>query len=164
MKSQDGQVQLRRMGFRWSKAYAHLEPLQQLRGHMEAPFFDHPEAIAAAMHVLDRHLTALNSGDAVALAQTLHFPHYRLAGGRMKIWERPETYLRDFYARAGNEWHHSAWDFRNPISSSSDKVHLDVQFNRYRADGLLLGRYRSIWVVSSIDQRWAAQLRSSFAA
>ena len=48
----------------------------------------------------------------------------------MKIWERPETYLQDFYARAGNEWHHSAWDFRNPISSSSDKVHLDVQFSR----------------------------------
>ena len=52
---------------------------------MEGPSFDHPEAIAAAMGVLDRHLAALNSGDAVALAQTLHFPHYRLAGGRMKI-------------------------------------------------------------------------------
>jgi hypothetical protein len=116
------------------------------------------------MGVLDRHLAALNSGDAVALAQTLHFPHYRLAGGRMKIWRRSETYLQDFYARAGNEWHRSAWDFRNPISSSSDKVHLDVQFSRYRADGSLLGRYRSIWVVSSIDERWAAQLRSSFAA
>jgi hypothetical protein len=48
---------------------------------MKGPSFDHPEAIAAAMGVLDRHLAALNSGDAVALAQTLHFPHYRLAGG-----------------------------------------------------------------------------------
>jgi hypothetical protein len=72
---------------------------------MEAPSIDHPEAIAAAMGALDRHLTALNSGDAVALAPTLHFPHYRLAGGGPKIWERPETYLQDFYARAGNEWH-----------------------------------------------------------
>ena len=125
---------------------------------------DHPEAIAAAMNVLDRHLLALNSGDAVALAQTLHFPHYRLAGRRMQIWERPETYLQDFYARAGDEWHHSGWDFRNPISARLDKVHLDVQFSRYRADGSILGRYRSLWVVSFIDQRWAAQLRSSFAA
>jgi hypothetical protein len=131
---------------------------------MEASSFDHPGAIAAAMCVLDRHVAALNSGDAVALAQTLHFPHFRLAGTRMQIWERPETYLQDFYARAGNEWHHSAWDFRNPISSSSDKVHLDVQFSRFRIDGSVLGRYRSIWVVSFIDQRWAAQLRSSFAA
>jgi hypothetical protein len=130
---------------------------------MEAPSIDHPEAIAAAIGVLDRHLAALNSGNAVTLSQTLHLPHYPLAGGRMKIWERPETYLQDFYARAGNEWHNSAWDFRSPISSSSDKVRLDVQFSRYRADRSVLGRYRSIWVVSLIDQRWAAQLRSSFA-
>jgi hypothetical protein len=131
---------------------------------MGEPSFDHPEAIAAAMEVLDRHIAALNSGDAAALTQTLHFPHYRLAGGRMQVWQRPDSYLQDFYARAGNEWHHSAWDFRNPIGSSPDKVHLDVQFSRYRADGSLLSRYRSIWVVARIDQRWAAQLRSSFAA
>ena len=109
---------------------------------MKGPSFDHPEAIAAAMGVLDRHLAApsllsLRPGD------------HRVG---------------DHLVAQGNEWHRSACDFRNPISSSSDKVHLDVQFSRYRADGSLLGRYRSIWVVSSIDQRWAAQLRSSFAA
>jgi hypothetical protein len=65
-------------------------------------------------------------------------------GGRMKIWQRSETYLQDFYARAGDEWHRSAWDFRNPISSSSDKVHLDVQFSRYRADGSLLDRSQCV--------------------
>lgn len=111
MKSQDGRAQLRRTGFRWIRAYTPLEPTLQLRGQMEGPSFDHPEAIAAAMGVLDRHLAALNSGDAFALAQTLHFPHYRLAGGRMKIWERSETYLQDFYGRAGKEWHRSAWNF-----------------------------------------------------
>jgi hypothetical protein len=68
---------------------------------MKGPSFDHPEAIAAAMGVLDRYLAALNSGDAVALAQTLHFPHYRLAGGRMKIWQRSETYLQDFLRPRG---------------------------------------------------------------
>jgi hypothetical protein len=125
---------------------------------------DNRDAIAAAMEVLDRHMAALNAGDADALAQTLHFPHYRLAAGRMQVWERPETYLQDFFKRAGAEWHHSAWDFRNPIGAGPDKVHLDVQFSRYRNDNSLLGRYRSIWVVSRINRRWAAQLRSSFAA
>src|SRR6516164_1522129 len=48
------------------RAYALLDPLQQVRGYMEAPTSDHPEALAAAMGVLDRHLAALNSGDAVA--------------------------------------------------------------------------------------------------
>ena len=131
---------------------------------MASHSFDESDVIAAAMDVLDRHLAALNRGDAAALAQTLHFPHYRLAGGRMQIWTHAENYLRDFHARAGDEWDHSAWDFRNPMGCSRDKVHLDVQFSRYRADGSLLGCYRSIWVVTCIDRRWAAQLRSSFAA
>jgi hypothetical protein len=131
---------------------------------LTSPSANHADAIAAALSVLDRHLAALNSGDAAALAETLHFPHYRFSGGRMQIWTHPETYLQDFYARAGDGWHHSVWDFRNPIGSSPDKVHLDVQFSRYRADGSLLGRYRSIWVVTCIERRWAAQLRSSFAA
>ncbi len=45
----------------------------------------HSEAVAAAIDVLDRHIAGLNAGDAAALVQTLHFPHYRLAGGRMQI-------------------------------------------------------------------------------
>ena len=131
---------------------------------MGPPSSDGSDVVAAALEVLDRHLAALNRGDAAALAQTLHFPHYRLAGGRMQIWTHAENYLQDFYARAGEEWKYSAWDFRDPIGCSQDKVHLDVQFSRYRADGSLLGQYRSIWVVTCIDRRWAAQLRSSFAA
>ena len=39
----------------------------------------------------------------------------------MEIWERSETYLQDFYARAGNESHRRGWDFRYPISSSWTK-------------------------------------------
>jgi hypothetical protein len=130
---------------------------------MEPATSDHADAIAAAMCVLDRHLAALNAGDASALAQTLHFPHYRLSGVCMTVWEGPDSYLRDFHARAGEGWHHSAWDFRHPVSTGPEKVQIDVQFSRYRADGSVLGRYRSIWVVTCINRRWAAQLRSSFA-
>jgi hypothetical protein len=122
-----------------------------------------PESVAAAAQVLDRHFAALNAGDAAALAQTLHFPHYRLGGARMQVWERPDSYLADFRARAGSDWHHSRWDFCNALAASEDKVHFDAQFTRYRADGSVLGRYRSLWVVSRIEGRWAAQLRSSFA-
>jgi hypothetical protein len=122
-----------------------------------------PSPEAAALAVLDRHIAALNARDPEALAATLHFPHYRLAGSGMRIWEGPERYFADFRERAGGDWHHSAWDFRNLIAASPDKVHLDVQFTRYRADGSAIGSYRSIWVVTRLEGRWAAQLRSSFA-
>ena len=121
-----------------------------------------PATIATARAVIDRHFAALNAGDAAALTATLHFPHYRLAGGRMQVWERPDGYLDGFHA--GGEWHHSTLDVCDPIAASADKVHFDVEFTRWRADGSSLGRYRSIWVIARLDGRWAAQLRSSFAA
>ena len=125
---------------------------------------DFNSEIAAAMAMLDRHLVALNAGDAAALADTLHFPHYRLAGTRMQVWQTPDTYLADFLARAGDGWHHTQWDFRNVIAASPNKVHIDLQFTRYRADDSSLGSFRSIWVITLIGGRWAAQLRSSFAS
>ena len=124
---------------------------------------DHPNEIAAAMAMLDRHLIALNARDGAAIADTLHFPHYRLAGTRMQVWQTSETYLADFLARAGEGWHHTKWDYRNVIAASPNKVHIDLQFTRYRADDSALGSFRSIWVITSIGGRWAAQLRSSFA-
>ena len=125
---------------------------------------DESEAVTAALAVLDRHMAALNARDPVALAATLHFPHYRLAGGRMQVWQQPDNYFADFLARAGDGWHHSAWDARVPIAATAEKVHLDVAFTRFRADGSSLGHFRSLWVVARLAGRWAAQLRSSFAA
>lgn len=125
---------------------------------------DFKAEIAAAMAMLDRHLVALNAGDAAGLADTLHFPHYRLAGARMQEWQTPDTYLADFLARAGEGWHHTKWDFRNVIAASPNKVHIDLQFTRYRADDSSMGSFRSIWVITLIGGRWAAQLRSSFAS
>ena len=104
--------------------------------------------MAAALATLDRFMAALNAGDEPALLATLHFPHYRLAGGRMRVWDQPGAYLGDFLARAGADWHHSAWDFRHVIAAGPAKVHLDVQFTRYRADNSAIGSFRSLWIVT----------------
>jgi hypothetical protein len=42
-------------------------------------------------------------------------------------------------------------------------VHLDVQFTRYRIDNLIIGSYRSLWIVTEAGGRWAVEARSSFA-
>jgi hypothetical protein len=121
-------------------------------------------AVAAAMDVLDRFIAALNAGDVAALLATMHFPHYRLAGVTMRVWEAPdETYLAGFHARAGDGWHHTKWDFRRVIAAGPEKVHLDVQFTRYRADDSVLGRFRSLYVVTRRGGVWAIAARSSFA-
>jgi hypothetical protein len=66
--------------------------------------------------------------------------------------------LRD---RAG--WHHSAWDHRRVIHETEDKVHLDVQFTRYRADDSVIGVYPAVYVVVADGGTWRIQCRSSFA-
>ena len=108
-------------------------------------------------------MTALNAGGESALLATLHFPHYRLAGGNMRVWDQPGAYLGDFLARAGADWHHSEWDFRKVIAAGAAKVHLDVQFTRYRADNSVIGSFRSLWIVTDDCGRWAVAARSSFA-
>jgi hypothetical protein len=120
-------------------------------------------AIEAARAVMAAHLEALNAQDSAAMAATLHFPHYRLSGGVMRVWEDADIYLVDFRKRAGGEWHHTRWDSIDVLAAAPDKVHLDVRFTRFRKDDSVLARHRSLWVISCLDGRWAAQLRSSFA-
>lgn len=122
-----------------------------------------PEAVAAAHGVMAAHLAALNAQDPYALAATMHFPHYRLSGGVMRVWEDSEHYLADFHERAGGDWHHTSWDSIDVLAAADDKVHLDVRFTRFRADDSVLAAHRSLWVISRIGDVWAAQLRSSFA-
>ncbi len=120
-------------------------------------------AIEAARAVMAAHLEALNAQDSAAMAATLHFPHYRLSGGVMRVWEDADIYLADFRKRAGGEWHHTVWDSIDVFAAAPDKVHLDVRFTRFREDDSVLARHRSLWVISCLDGRWGAQLRSSFA-
>jgi hypothetical protein len=122
------------------------------------------ESAAAAMATLDTFMDALNRGDERALNRALNFPHVRLASGRVTIWETRGSYrLADFLARAGDGWHESRWDERTVIQAGVDKVHLAAQFSRWRADETLIGRYRSIWIVTRADGHWGVQARSSFA-
>ena len=126
---------------------------------------EHDESVAAALATLDAFMAALNRRDEVALNATLHFPHVRLASGQVTVWETPGTYrIADFLGRAGDGWHESRWDERTVIHAGPDKVHLAVVFSRWRADATLIGRYRSLYVVTRREGTWGIQARSSFAA
>jgi hypothetical protein len=43
-------------------------------------------------------------------------------------------------------------------------VHLKVAFSRWRADGSLIGRFETIYIVTLQDGHWGIQARSSFAS
>ena len=120
-------------------------------------------AIQAALQLMNTHICALNEHDAKRLAATMHFPHHRLSGTEWKTWETAEHYFDDFLKRAGSNWNRSKFSDITVVDSSADKVHLDVEVQRYDCDDRLITSFRSLWVIVKVDSVWAAQFRSSFA-
>ena len=125
---------------------------------------DEPDtAAASALAVMERHLYALNDLRENDLADTLHFPHFKLVGTTLDCWPSAETYLSDFRARAGDHWARTAWQTIDVQRESADKVHLVVQINRFDINDQLIANFDSLWVITFKDGKWAAQFRSSFA-
>ncbi len=120
---------------------------------------------AEVMEVLDTFMATFNAMDHEGHTATYHFPHVRIAGGRVAVSPTAADYPRDYFEKnlipAG--WHRSGWIERKIVQSSPDKVHVATTFRRYRKDGSTLADYQSLYIVSRIDGRWGVQGRSSFA-
>ncbi len=124
---------------------------------------DDSEAIQAAQALLDEFMAAFNARDIDRWDATFNFPSVRLASNRLVILEKgshtPEALTRGALA----EWDHSAWTRREVVHAGPDKVHLDMRFTRFRADGSVLGEFDSMYVVTCEDGHWGVKARSSYA-
>lgn len=125
------------------------------------------EAPAAAREAMDGFMAAFNAEDAEALRNRwFHFPHVRFHSGKVSVMATPDDFFNLVWRREGQsrDWARTAWDYVEPIDAGPDKVHFRVQFTRYRADGTAIASYKSLYVVTYKDERWAIQGRSSWAA
>lgn len=128
---------------------------------------DLAKAEARAIPVLDAWMVAFNAMDIVGQKKTMHFPHYRLASGKMSRWEFEEM-AEEFDANRKQrfkdmEWHHSEWKRRNIVQCSDVKIHVDTVFTRYREDGSIISVNQSLYVLTFEEGRWGIKMRSSFA-
>jgi hypothetical protein len=127
----------------------------------------HHDSEAGALGVTDAFLQSFNAGDADGHALTLAYPHVRLASGAVRTWQSLEEAVpameQAIAALRRVGWDHSDWDHRRVIHSGPDKVHLDVQFTRYRKDNSAIGVYPAVYVVVYQGGVWLIQARSSFA-
>jgi hypothetical protein len=126
-----------------------------------------PESAAPAVAAIESFMVALNAHDDNALLDLLHLPHVRISGEGVAIWhdrgELEATYLRDFYQRAGPDWHHTILDSTEVLHSSEHKVHILIQFTRCDTAGAPIATYRSLWIMTRVNGHWGAHARSSFA-
>lgn len=122
--------------------------------------------IAEARKAMDGFMAAFNAEDADALRTIwFHFPHVRFHSGTVTMMQTPADYSNLVWSRLGQSqgWARTAWDYVEPIDEGPNKVHFRVQFTRYRADGTAIGSYKSLYIVTFKDNRWAIQGRSSWA-
>lgn len=129
---------------------------------------DDDDTEASALGATDAFLETFNARDAAGHARTLAYPHVRLASGTVRIWQSLEEAVaateQGFAAlREKVRWDHSLWDHRRVVHARPGKVHLDVQFTRYRNDGSVIGVYPAVYVVVEKGGTWLVQARSSFA-
>lgn len=124
------------------------------------------ELEAIGMKALDDFMSTFNSGDPLAWAHSLNFPHVRLAGGKVQVWNTPEEYARDndvSVLRDKSDWGYSAWDWRKVVQAEDDKIHIAVSFSRYTRDHRKIVSYESFYIVTCQNGHWGTQFRSSFA-
>jgi hypothetical protein len=124
------------------------------------------EARNAALAVMDAFLAAFNARDEAAWADTLLFPHVRIASGGVVVYPDRASFLdamdlSEFAEQTG--WDYSTWDELNVVQTSASKVHITVTFTRYDEQGEKMASYDSLYVVENIGGRWGVRARSSFA-
>ncbi len=126
-----------------------------------------PDSERQALAALDAYMETFNAHNWPANAATLNYPHVRISGARVTVWQTVEEYAGGNAARISRTfeqgWHHSAWDERIVVDSADDKVHLLVRFTRYDELGTALATYPSLWIVTLADGHWGVQARSTFA-
>ena len=114
---------------------------------------------------IEAFFKAFNERDNEALKKTLHYPHVRIneAGG-VNVWRDASEAGTNFDGLTRSEgWARSSLDSVTMRQHDDVKVHFEVVFSRYKADGTKYATYQSLWVSTRKDGAWGIQARSSFA-
>jgi len=123
------------------------------------------DSINKAMLVLDSFMYSFNARDMNSWSETLNYPHVRIAGGKVIVWDTKEEYSATnvFNRLTATGWDHSAWVSRDVVLVSKNKVHISTVFQRYDKDNNPMKKYQSLYVVTNDEGHWGIQARSSLA-
>lgn len=123
---------------------------------------------------LDDFLTTFNSMDSLAWAKSLNYPHVRMSGGQVHVWDTPEAYAKDQDLRKLAEaigWKNTKWDYRYIVQAGVDgksgkmKYHVALSFTRLDKNGKAIPghTFDSFYIITDVDGHWGTQFRSSMA-
>ena len=120
----------------------------------------------SAKNAVEAFIAAFNAQDHSALANTLNYPHVRLANGRFVTIETHEDFVemskRGKSHLAAEGWDHTILRDMTVVHSGSDKVHLALNIDRCHADGSIYNQFETLWIATAQDDHWGIQFRSSY--
>lgn len=120
----------------------------------------------AAIAAMQGFIDAFNAQNHEALADTLNYPHIRLANGAFTKIPTREAFIER--SRAGKArltaegWARTTVAKVVAIHVGSDKVHLAITNERRHADGTVYKRFDTFWIATCVDGHWGIQFRSSY--
>lgn len=122
------------------------------------------QAAPEIVDVIERYVAALNKRDLEGVRAAFNFPHVLFGTGMVTHYPtRDDVSFTAFDSRtAQHGWARSTWDSHCVLASDPEKVHVDVWFTRWRADGSKIGTHHSMYIITKVDGRWGIQARSSY--
>ena len=120
------------------------------------------EAIAVAHSFME----TFNAQDHERHAETLNYPHTRLANGKFTTIESAEAFIagsrRNEAVLELEGWHHTILASLEVVHSGEEKVHLALRNERCHENGTVYHSFDTFWIATLVDDHWGIQFRSSF--
>jgi len=139
-----------------------LGGLSLLMGYISATGMQQSEREAGARKTVDDFLRALNAHDAELAKFLLHYPHVRIVGNNVVIWNGPDEYnIRIDWLGAAEAWNQVELSFCTVRQDSEDMIHFEIEFSALDAGRLRSMTYKSFWIVTNKDGRWGIQSLST---
>lgn len=141
----------------------------QARFSAGAPLADEAKRSAAAdaaVAAVKAYMDAFNRRDEGAWADTLNYPHLRLAGGAVKTWATRQAYVDEFDFDAFAKrygWNRSEWESVEAVQVAADGVNVALRATRRDAAGKALSTFDTYYLVTRDHGHWGVRARSSFA-
>ena len=119
-----------------------------------------------AKSVASAFIRAFNDQDHDKLAETLNYPHIRLAKGYFHTISTKEDFItlsqNSQEALKKEGWDHTVVESMEAVHEGDDKVHLAIKNHRIDKSGEIYNSFETLWIVTLNDGHWGIQFRSSY--
>jgi hypothetical protein len=116
---------------------------------------------AAALKAVTAFFDAWNGHDQDRLATALHYPHVRVADGRVEIWRSAAEYLAGPEPGRQRTWFKTRVDESLVAQVTATGANITVRFSRLGRDGTVLSTDAGVFLAVMRDGVWKIQARST---